>query len=142
MRRVFSFMLLIAVILVPVRVEADRVSPRERQCRFQWVDPAKWTAKEERLTAGCVVQRWSVSGGIEKFTDVIQCESGWWRFAIGRYGHLGLGQHDPDSWDGRVKIWEPNHWTLRPSWKNSRTQITVTARMAHVLGWWPWSGCA
>jgi hypothetical protein len=40
---------------------------RERTCRFQWVDRGTWTAREERRTLACVVDRFGpVDGGIPK----------------------------------------------------------------------------
>lgn len=126
-----------------VAQEANRESPRERQCRFQWVDRGTWTAREERLTAECVVAKYPVPGGLAQLIAVGDCESGWWRFSYNPNGHAGLFQHDVDAWPDRVRTWEPYWWDLDPRWTNSRTQIVVTARMARGDGdWHQWSGCS
>jgi hypothetical protein len=125
--------------------DANRETPRERQCRFQWIDRGTWTAREERLTTECVLARWPVSGGIDFFSRVIACESGWNRFAYNPNGpYLGLAQHGEEWWPDRVRQWLPERWRAGLKWwrwVNSRTQIVVTARMAHAGGWGPWS-CA
>ncbi len=115
---------------------------RERQCRYQWVDPGTWTAREERRTALCVLDRWPVAGGWTTFRQVIGCESGWSRLAFNPVGpYVGLGQHALSAWSARVAAYGPSLWRLNPRWENSRTMLTVTARMAHSMGWEPWS-CA
>ena len=124
------------------RAEADQQEMREKQCRYQWVDPGTWTAREERRTTECVVQRWSVPGGLSTFIRVIDCESGWYREAYNPNGpYVGLGQHALSAWPGRVGTYSPPLWNLNPRWQNSRTMLTVTARMVHSVGWGPWS-CA
>jgi hypothetical protein len=113
-----------------------------QQCRFDWLDHQTWTNREEHRTARCVLERWPVPGGMPKFVDVGDCESGWLRFAYnpdGPYG--GLFQHDLYSWPYRVKAYEPTWWHLKPQWTNPRTQIVVTARMVIAQGWSAWS-CA
>jgi hypothetical protein len=115
--------------------EPDRPSPRERQCRFQWVDEGTWTTREEELTTDCILDRWDVPGGESVFDCIIARESGWNRMAYNPAGpYLGLGQHVASAWGSRVAAYEPFHWELRERWPNSRTQITVTARMMHALG--------
>lgn len=116
---------------------------RERTCRFQWVDAATWTAREERRTTECVLAHWSVEGGEAKFVQVGSCESGWWRLANNGGSYLGLFQHAASSWLGRVRWAMPDGWRVGPwtSWKNSRAQIVTTARMVHAGGWGPWT-CA
>lgn len=116
---------------------------RERTCRFQFLDKATWTAREERRTTECVLARWSVDGGEPKFIDVGDCESGWNRFASNGGRYLGLFQHAATSWLGRVRSYLPQGWRVGPwtRWRNSRSQIVVTARMVHGSGWGAWS-CA
>jgi hypothetical protein len=115
---------------------------RQKQCRFQGLDRGIWTQREEDRTAACVLDRWIVYGGLTKFRTVIDCESGWSRFAYNPGGpYVGLAQHALASWAARVHSYEPMWWDLRPGWRNSRTQIVVTARMVQVEGWSPWS-CA
>jgi len=128
---------------------ADSYDQRVRQCKFDWLDRGTWTAREEARTTRCVLERWPVPGGLPKFRAVIACESGWNRFAYNPVGpYLGLGQHDGSYlapgvtvWDLRVILYQPFWWHLKPSWKNSRTQIVVTARMVQAQGWGPWA-CA
>ena len=120
----------------------ERPSRRERQCRFQWIDKATWTQREEILTAACVEARWPIPGGLEHLKHVIACESGWYRHAYNPAGpYVGLGQHLLSAWDGRVHTYEPKWWTLRPNWRNSRTQLVVTVRMAHRYDWGAWPIC-
>lgn len=115
---------------------------RSRECRYQGVDNATWTAHEEALTAACVVGKWSVPGGLSNFRRIIDCESGWNRLAYNPSGpYVGLGQHALSAWASRVRSYTPVHWTLRPAWSNSRTMLTITARMMHAVGLGPWS-CA
>lgn len=111
-------------------------------CQFDWIDGIHWSPREEELTTDCVLRRWSVDGGEAKFDSVISCESGWSRFAYNAGGpYVGLGQHALSSWAGRVNAYRPMGWKLQPNWRNSRTQIVVTARMEAASGWGPWS-CA
>jgi len=138
--------LIIALIVVggasPASAETHQHEMRVKQCRYQWVDPGMWTAKEERRTARCVVDRWGVPGGLGSFDRIIGCESGWSRLAYNPSGpYVGLGQHALGSWPGRVAAYSPPLWNLNPSWRNSRTMLTITARMAHSMGWGAWS-CA
>jgi hypothetical protein len=126
-------------------LRADHASPNEwwrnRECRFQTLQRGTWTAREEQLTARCVVGRWPVEGGIAKFMSVGACESGWNRLASNGGNYLGLFQHSSTYWPNRVRGYDPPSWDLNPSPWNSRSQITVTARMAHGNGWSAWS-CA
>jgi len=117
---------------------------RERTCRYQWVDPGTWTAREERRTLACVVDRFGpVDGGIPKVEQVGDCESHWNRLASNGGSYLGLFQHSATYWPSRVAWAMPDGWRVGPwsSWKNSRAQIVVTVRMVHASGWGAWS-CA
>jgi hypothetical protein len=132
----------------PIATAENRQKERiEREmrtdCQFEFVHDAHWTDWEERLTARCLVRKWSVPGGLPQLASVISCESGWWRFARNPSGYVGLGQHDAGAWPSRVRSWAPAHWDLNPYWANSRSNLTVTVRMAHADGHWgQWSGCA
>jgi hypothetical protein len=124
------------------RDTTDTANWRQEQCRFQGLDKGVWTQPEEDRTAWCVLKRWSVPGGLTKFRAVISCESGWWRLAYNALGpYVGLAQHALASWYYRVKSYTPTWWHLRPGWRNSRTQLIVTARMVRDVGWGPWA-CA
>jgi hypothetical protein len=116
---------------------------RQRECRYQSLDQPTWTAREERLTAECALAHWSVSGGLSKFVQVGNCESGWNRLASNGGQYLGLFQHAAPYWSGRVGSLMPRAWRLGQwsRWQNSRAQIVVTARMVHSGGWGPWT-CA
>jgi hypothetical protein len=116
---------------------------REKTCRYQWVDRGQWTAREERRTALCVLDHWSVEGGWTKFRQVGACESGWWRFASNGGSYLGLFQHEAGSWISRVRWAMPSGWRVGAwaRWTNSRAQIVTTARMVHASGWGAWA-CA
>jgi hypothetical protein len=146
MRRSLVALVVGAVLVMATGTAAAKQNVRidremDRECRFQWVDKAAWSSREERLTSICAIGRWDVSGGYPKFYAVGACESGWGRFASNGGRYLGLFQHAASSWFGRVNHFEPRGWDLAPSWTNSRSQIVVTARMVHVGGWGPWS-CA
>jgi hypothetical protein len=122
--------------------QANQQEMREKQCRYQWVDPGTWTAREERRTAECVTRRWSIPGGYTTFSTVIGCESGWNRLAYNPAGpYVGLGQHALSSWISRLWVYRPPLWNLNPRWQNSRTMLTITVRMMHSVGLSPWS-CA
>ena len=122
--------------------DANRESRRENQCRFQWIDRATWTAREEWRTARCVTTKWAIPGGLSKLLSVGNCESGMSRLAWNPSGpYVGLFQHSLSAWPYRVGSYEPEWWTLRPGWRNSRTAITVTVRMVRSVGWGPWT-CA
>ena len=122
--------------------ETHQHEMRVKTCRFQWVDPGTWTAKEERKTALCILNRFPTPGGWSTFRRIIGCESGWSRLAYNPNGpYVGLGQQSLSAWTSRVAAYSPPLWNLNPGWKNSRTMLTITARMAHSVGWSPWS-CA
>jgi hypothetical protein len=127
----------------PAASADDRLQEyREKQCRFQHLDPGTWTAREERRTALCVLERWPVPGGWSGFSSVVACESGWNRLAYNAVGpYVGLGQHALSSWMSRVRAYSPPLWGLSIRWQNSRTMLTITARMMHSIGLSPWS-CA
>ncbi len=112
---------------------------RERQCRYQWLQPGTWTAREERRTALCVLNRWPVPGGWTTFDRVADCESHWWRFASNGGRFVGLFQHMASAWPGRVADYMPDGWKVGPwqRWENSRSAIVTTARMVHAS--WSWS---
>ena len=117
---------------------------RQRECRYQSLDKGTWTAREERLTASCVVSRWSVPGGLAHFVAIGQCESGWNRFASNAGRYLGVFQHAASYWPSRVNHAMPDGWKVGPwqRWTNSRSQIVTTARMVHgARNWSAWS-CA
>ena len=125
-----------------VYASAETDANRREQCRFQSLDPGTWTQHEEDVTTWCVLNRWPVPGGIAKFRSVIDCESGWSRFAVNLGGpYVGLAQHALKAWADRVAQYRPRWWTLGLSWLNSRTQIVVTALMVRAQGWGPWA-CA
>ena len=108
---------------------------RQKQCRYQWMDPGTWTAREERATSLCVLNRWSVPGGRSTFDSILSCESNWNRLAFNPAGpYVGLGQHALSAWPSRVRSYAPPLWKLPDRWQNSRTMITVTARMMHAIG--------
>jgi len=113
------------------------------ECRFQSVNRPLWTANEERLTAECATDKWSIPGGLAELTSVGQCESGWNRFANNGGRYVGLFQHAASSYTGRVNTYGPVAWDhpISTAWRNSRSQIVMTVRMVRDVGWGPWS-CA
>jgi hypothetical protein len=134
-----------AIAATEASAQARQQEIRERQCRFQWVDPGTWTAREERRTVACVVDRFGpVDGGIPKVEQVGSCESGWNRLASNGGRYLGLFQHSATYWPSRVAWAMPDGWRVGPwsSWRNSRAQIVVTVRMVHASGGWGAWSCA
>jgi hypothetical protein len=133
-------------VVEPVRAGSNRQQEmRERQCRFQWLDPGIWTDAEERRTAVCVVDHFGgVVGGLPKVISVGACESGWWRFAYNPNGHAGLFQHDVGAWPYRVRSAMPAGWKVGPweRWQNPRSQLVVTVRMVNWDGDWSQWSCA
>lgn len=142
MRR-FIAVLIAVSILFPVAAQATTLEgPREKQwkqCQLNWMRDGTWTQFEEEKTARCVINRWGIPGGYPKLWSVIDCESGWNRFAYNPNGHVGLAQHNEDSWDSRVIQYKPHWWDLKAAWTNSRTHIVVTVLMVLYQGWGPWS---
>jgi len=135
---------LLAMIAIGPSASAETVTHQDaaRQCKFDWIDPQTWSAREMHRTARCVLDRWPVYGGVPKFNAVIDCESGWNRFAYNLAGfYVGLAQHALSSWASRVRAYTPTWWDLKEAWYNARTAIVVTARMVRDVGWGPWS-CA
>jgi hypothetical protein len=130
--------------LEKLSLSGDISKEDKQECSFNEMNTkVDWTNREERRTAFCVVHRWSVPGGLSKLISVGDCESGWYRFAYNDGGYGGLFQHDLDSWQYRVNSYEPKGWELKEGWSNSRSQLVVTARMAHNDGdWGQWAGCA
>jgi hypothetical protein len=114
-----------------------------RECRFQSLDKALWTQREEWLTARCATSKWAVPGGLAEFDSIAQCESGWNRFASNGGSYLGLFQHAAGSYVSRVRAFEPPSWDkgLSERWTNSRGQIVMSARMMAAVGLSPWA-CA
>jgi hypothetical protein len=117
---------------------------RERTCRYQWLDPGTWTAREERRTAACVVEKFGVIGGLETLWRVGDCESSWFRFAYNPNGHAGIFQHDIDAWSARVRSAMPEGWKVGPwwRWQNPRAQVVTTVRMVNWNGGWSAWSCA
>jgi hypothetical protein len=134
--------------LAPVATAETRQHQRiEREmrtdCQFEFINRQSWTDWEEKLTARCLVRKWSVPGGFYQLSSVISCESGWYRFARNPSGYLGLSQQDAGSWPYRVRTYEPVGWNLKPYWANPRSNLTVAVKMAHYDGdWGQWAGCA
>lgn len=121
--------------------QARSIEWRAKECRYQSLDKALWTDREERLTAECAVGKWSVPGGVAFFTQVEMCESGGNRFASNGGRFVGLFQHMASAYVSRVNEYQPAGWSrdLSTRWTNSRGHIVMTARMVHAGGWGPWA---
>lgn len=117
---------------------------RQDECRYQSLNRPIWTAKEERLTARCAVNKF-LPGRLAQFLAIGQCESGWSRLAYnsGGAGYVGIFQHSIGAYVSRIHEYEPAAWKypLSTNWRNSRGQIVMSARMMHAVGTSPWS-CA
>ena len=81
MKRALTLAVLAVILAATPAAAVDQQEVRERQCRYQWMDPGIWTAREEYRTARCVLERWNVPGGFDTFHRIIACESGWRRTA-------------------------------------------------------------
>ena len=138
------FLIILLTISLGTPAQANQQEMREKQCRYQWVDKGTWTAREERLTAGCVVNRWGVIGGLPTLIRVGDCESGWYRFASNAGNYLGIFQHAADYWMARVTSMMPDAWKVGPWWRwtNPRSQIVTTVRMVNGAGGWGAWVCA
>jgi hypothetical protein len=137
--------LLIALLVVGGGSPANALTERqENQCRYQSLDHAVWTDREERRTLDCVVAKWPVPGGVSEAWSVGMCESHMYRFANNGGSYLGLFQHSATYWSERVSHQMPDAWKVGPwqRWTNSRSQIVTTARMVHYSGSWSAWSCA
>ena len=117
---------------------------RQRQCRYQWLDPGTWTDREERRTAACVVDHFGVVGGLDTLIQFGDCESHWWRFANNGGSYLGIFQHAASYWPSRVRSAMPDGWKVGAweRWTNPRSQIVTTVRMVNGAGSWSAWSCA
>lgn len=136
-----AWFLLFVVIAYIQCVKHEAAAIDREECKFNGWREGTWTYAEIRRTAWCVVEKWPVPGGHNKFNQVADCESNWNRFASNDGRYLGLFQHARPYWGSRVNTFEPPRWELQEGWANPRTQIVVTARMVRAGGWGPWS-CA
>lgn len=136
--------LLIAALLSGAPAHGGPHETQRQECRFQYLDHATWTSREEIKTLACVVDRFGpIDGGIPKAVAVGNCESGWYRFASNGGSYLGIFQHSASAWPYRVRSYMPSEWRIGPweHWQNPRSQAVVTVRMVRAGGWGPWS-CA
>ena len=135
---------LIALCIAGLMAQPAQALPKEiaeKQCRYQWMDKAVWSDREERRTAACVVEKFGVVGGLDMLVRVGECESHWYRFALGD-GYLGIFQHQASAWSGRVHSMMPDAWKVGAwtRWTNPRSQIVTTVRMVNGAGGWSaWS---
>ena len=136
-------LLTMTILALAIPAEANQQEIRERQCRYQWLDKGTWTDREEHRTARCIVEKFGVIGGYPVLNSVIDCESGWYRFASNGGRYLGLAQHAASLWAGRVESFMPDAWKVGPWWRwtNPRSQVVTTVRMVNGSGWGAWS-CA
>jgi hypothetical protein len=135
----------VLAITIGTPTQAPRLTDRQlNQCRFQRLDPAIWTQREEDRTVACVLERFPTPGGVSFFRAVLSCESGFHRLAYNAAGpYVGLAQHHLASWYGRVRSYLPDWWRVGhwAKWSNSRSAIAVTALMVRAEGWGAWT-CA
>jgi len=95
----------------------------------------------------CATNLWPVAGGYPKAVSVFTCESGLWPWAYGN-GNAGVAQQRLRYWVGRADTylrswWFPKHWSYvrTEGWFQARANVLLSVRMAHAVGWSPWS-CA
>ncbi len=84
----------------------------------------------------CAARRWEVPGGPEKAIQVARCESGFDPFAYGN-GNAGVFQQRLVYWPERARRFGVPGFSAY----NGRANVIVSVRMAHNVGWAPWS-CA
>jgi hypothetical protein len=103
-----------------------------------WVCDYRWRASTFQIkkTIRCAARRWHVPGGPRKALSVASCES---RFDPAAYGsgNAGVFQQALRYWPGRARA----YGLPRASAYNGRANVIVSIRMAHAVGWGPWS-CA
>lgn len=109
---------------------ADRVS--DDVCDISWTKGDRYVKKLIR----CAARRWPVPGGPDKALDVARCESGFEPDAYGN-GNGGVYQQRLTYWPDRARRWGFRGYRVY----NGRANVIVSVRMAHAVGWSPWS-CA
>lgn len=141
MRRVLTAIVVAIVFTVGPNLPVE-AHHRPGPCDIHW-----WRAwKDDRNVEPikrlirCAAARWPVPGGAEKALDVARCESGFRPNAYGN-GNAGVFQHRLPYWEGRYEAYTRRRWRLFESVYNGRTNVIVSIRMAHDIGWGPWS-CA
>lgn len=104
-----------------------------RVCDYDW----QRSTYQLKRTIRCAARRWHVAGGPRKAISVARCESGFSPDAYNPSGYAGVYQQATRYWPGRSDTYGfPDH-----SVYNGRANIMVSVRMAHRVGWYPWS-CA
>lgn len=120
---------------------------RHDRCRYQGVEPGRWTEDEVTWTIRCATEHFGVDNQIA--LQIARRESGlsWW--AENPYSHAcGIFQHLPSYWPSRVATFHARHpfWRIRETdpkggagCYNARTNILVATDMVAHYGWGPWS---
>jgi len=139
MRRLLTAVLLATLVLGAGPAEAHH---QRGPCPIHW-----WKAWHERHDVRpikdlirCAAARWPVPGGAATALAVARCESGFRPDAYSN-GNAGVFQQRVRYWDGRYEAYTRPWWQLYRSVFNGRTNVIVSIRMAHAVGWGPWS-CA
>lgn len=117
--------------LMPLPATAGRRVPRS-VCRIDW----RKNKREVKKLIRCATERWHVRGGARKAIRVAICESGLNPRAYGN-GNGGVFQQRIVYWKARAR----QYGMRGKSVYNGRANIIVSIRMAHNVGWGPWS-CA
>jgi len=132
--RLMALTMIALVALMPVApARAHTARPvADWVCDIPW---AKSTYQLRRLIK-CAAHRWKVPGGAHKALRVARCESGFDPHAKGG-GNGGVFQQRLVYWPGRAKHYGFKGWSVY----NGRANVIVSIRMAHKVGWSPWS-CA
>lgn len=112
---------------------------RHVQCRYQSVEPGKWTPDEVRWTIRCASDHFNVDYRYAMY--VAQRESHLQATARNPYsGACGIFQHMPAYFEGRLQA-VPDHFRRwRDSCFNARSNILAALWMAHRYGWGAWGG--
>jgi hypothetical protein len=117
---------------------------RAHECRYGGADG--FSAVEVEQTIYCAARHWPVPGGASYALFVASCESG--SDLVDAYvgdGYAGPFQQAVAYWHGRRRSYDdavgPALDVARAGARRPRANVLVSIRMAHRLGWSPWS-CA
>src|SRR4051812_5943419 len=116
----------------------SKVRNPQEQCRTS--EGNGWSDRDVKQAIRCATSRWHVPGGYRKARSVAGCESS---FDEHNYyaGHGGGFQHAIRYWPARFRKWRVHGWRLHSSIYNARSNVVISIRMVHAVGWSPWS-CA
>lgn len=138
-RRVLVLLLMTTTVLVGgVGVQNASAHHKPGVCDFHWARDGGYSAWGVKQIIRCATENYWVPGGASKALSVARCESRYNPYA--RNGpYKGVFQQASHFWTGRYREFGSKY--LDNAIYNARTNILVSIRMAHKLGWSHWA-CA